>query len=335
MRLVVDSDGGIDDAAALAWLALQPDVELAAVTAVGGNCDVVQAARNIRVVLEAVGASDVPVYVGADPTQPAPPSSRPIMIHGHDGLGDVGYADPQQAADTTTTTTEVLLREWRRGSMLLTLGPLTNIALAVAEDPSASANAAGFVFMGGSARAGGNARPTGEANIAHDPLAAAQALGATWGTPPVMIGLDVTHQATMRDVEFNLLGEHRTPIATFLAAPLAYYRRNSGTFCAPGEWPCHDLLAAMAAVSGDQGSIVSTQLLPVEVDTAGGAAWGMTVVDLRVLAWRERGIIPAATAPGAPVVLAGNVPADGDPVAVALDVDIERFRHGVRELSGG
>lgn len=335
MRLIVDSDGGIDDAAAIAWLALQPEVELAAVTAVGGNCDVQQAARNLRVILEAVGAADVPVYVGADPSAPAPPSARPVMIHGHDGLGDVGLADPVHGADTTSTATDVLLHEWRRGSRLLALGPLTNIAAAVAADPAAAAEAAGFVLMGGSARAGGNARPTGEANVAHDPTSADVALRARWATPPVMVGLDVTHQATMRDAEFSLLAEQRTPTAAFLDAPLAFYRRYSGTFCPPGETPVHDLLAAMVAVSADGDPIVSTDVLPVEVDISGGAAWGMTVVDLRVLAWRARGAMPTAPQDDAgPTVVAGNVPAGGSDVAVALGVDIARFRHGVRQLAG-
>jgi purine nucleosidase len=330
--LIVDSDGGVDDAAAIVWLAGRPDVELAAVTAVGGNCDVQQAARNLRVILEAAGAGEVPVYVGADPTNPAPPSSRPIMIHGNDGLGDVGLADPTRGADTSTAATDVLVREWRRGSTLLTLGPMTNIALAVRQDPGAAAQAGGFVFMGGSARLGGNARPAGEANVAHDPLAASEALSAAWATAPVMVGLDVTHRATLQASEFYLLAEHRTPAAAFLDGPLSYYRRNSGTFCAPGQTPCHDLLAAMVAVTGGADSIVSTDLLPVEVDIAGGAAWGMTVVDLRVLAWRARGIEPAPST--GPQVIAGNVPAGGVPLAVALDVDIDRFRNYVRALAG-
>jgi purine nucleosidase len=333
MRLIVDSDGGVDDAAALAWLALQPDVELAAVTAVGGNCDVRQAARNIRIVLEMAGMGAVPVFIGANPTGPAPPSARPIMIHGNDGLGDVGFPEPIVGADESTPATEVLLREWRRGSTCLTLGPMTNIAAALAADPGASAEAAGLVFMGGSARAGGNMRPTAEANIGHDPGSAAQVLSATWGTPPVMVGLDVTHQATLREQEFALLAEHRSPSATFLDGPLSYYRRNGGTFCAPGETPCHDLLAAMVAAQGPSDPIVGTSLLPVEVDTAGGPAWGMTVVDLRVLAWRERGTLPLA--PTGDTAIAGNLPTTGAQLAVGLEVDIERFRAGVRQLAGG
>ena len=339
MRLVVDSDGGIDDAAAIAWLAGRPDVELAAVTAVGGNCDVRQAARNLRVVLERVGAPQVPVYVGADPTAPAPAMNRPVMIHGEDGLGDIGFPDPDRGPDASTPAAEVLAAEWRRGTAVLSLGPMTNLAAAVRADPAAAAGSAGLVLMGGSARGGGNARPTAEANIAHDPSAAAASLAAGWSRPPVMVGLDVTHLATLRQDEFDLLGQTRTAAAALLHGPLAFYRRHAGTFVAAGETPCHDLLAAMTVVFRDTDPLVGTEVLPVEVDCAGGPAWGTTVVDLRVLAWRDRGALPArgaaAGATEVPQVVAGNLPAGGSPVDVGLQVDVERFRHEFRALAGG
>src|SRR5262245_45124542 len=215
MRLVIDSDGGIDDAAAIVWLCGRPDVEIAAVTAVGGNVEVHQAARNLRVILEAAGRPEVPVHIGGDPTDPAPHIPRPVFIHGEDGLGDVGIPDPRRGADEDTPAVEVLVREMHRGSSLLTLGPLTNLAAAVRADASA-ARTSRLTLMGGSARALGNARPTGEANVAHDPLAAAAALGAGWSAPPVMVGLDVTHLATLRDVEFAALARKRTAAAAFL-----------------------------------------------------------------------------------------------------------------------
>ena len=333
LRLVVDSDGGIDDAAAIAWLVAQPGVTLAAVTAVGGNCGVRQAARNLRVVLEAAGAPDVPVYLGAEPTAPAPHTTRPVMIHGYDGLGDVGFADPEYGPDLDTPAVEVLVREFARGSRLLALGPMTNIAAAVQADPGAVASAGGFVFMGGSANGEGNARPAGEANVVHDPTAAAVSFAAGWSTPPVMVGLDVTHQATLRDHEFDLLGEHRTAAAAFLDGPLRFYRQRAGTFCAAGETPCHDLLAAMVAADSP-GGLVATELLPVEVDTAGGPAWGTTVVDRRVLHWRRAGALPPGGLPTGEQTLAGNEAAVGSPLEVALGVDVERFRRQLSAMAG-
>jgi inosine-uridine nucleoside N-ribohydrolase len=185
--------------------------------------------------------------------------------------------------------------------------------------------------MGGSTQAEGNARPSAEANVANDPLAAAASLTAPWGAPPVMVGLNVTHRATLRETEFEALAGRRTAAAAFLDGPLSFYRRHAGSLCAPGETPCHDLLAAMAAVRPD---ILGVEVLPVEVDTGGSAAWGQTVVDLRQLGWRRRpGPAPrpsAATGRGPD----GNVAAGGSPVAVALDVDVDYFRAAVRELAG-
>jgi len=338
MRLVIDSDGGIDDAAAIVWLCGRPDVEIAAVTAVGGNVEVRQAARNLRIILEAAGRPDVPVHVGANPTDPAPYVPRPTFIHGEDGLGDVGLPDPLRGADAHTPALEVLVREMRRGASLLTLGPLTNLAAAVRADPAA-ARSSRLTLMGGSAHAEGNARPSAEANVAHDPLAAAAALDAEWSAPPVMVGLNVTHQATLRESEFAALARRATAAAAFLYGPLSFYRRNAGTLCALGETPCHDLLAAMAAARPD---VLGVEVLPVAVDTGGSAAWGQTVVDLRELAWRRHrenapapadGASPGGTKSGgrAPD---GNAGAGGASVAVGLSVDVDYFRAAVRELAG-
>jgi len=331
MRLVIDSDGGIDDAAAIIWLCGQPDVEIAAITAVGGNVAVRQAARNLRIILEAAGRSEVPVYVGADPTDPAPPTTRPVFIHGEDGLGDVGLADPLRGADEDTPAVDVLVTEMYRGASVLTLGPLTNLAAAVRAD-AAAARSSRLTLMGGSAHAQGNARPSAEANVANDPLAAAAALGASWSAPPVMVGLDVTHLATLRDVEFAALAARRTAAAAFLHGPMSFYRRYGGTLCAEGETPCHDLLAAMAVVRPD---IIGVETLPVEVDTGGSAAWGQTVVDLRQLAWRGREARPApAETAAADVGPDGNADAAGPPAAVALTVDVDFFRAAIRDLAG-
>ncbi|WP_307873910.1 MULTISPECIES: nucleoside hydrolase [unclassified Frankia] len=328
MRLVIDSDGGIDDAAAIVWLCGRPDVEIAAVTAVGGNVEVRQAARNLRIILEAAGRPDVPVHIGADPTDPAPRVPRPTFIHGEDGLGDVGLPDPRRGADADTPAVEVLVREMRRGASVLTLGPMTNLAAAVRADAGA-ARSSRLTLMGGSTRAEGNARPSAEANVANDPLAAAASLTAEWAAPPVMVGLNVTHQATLREVEFGSLARRQTAAAAFLYGPLSFYRRNAGTLCAEGETPCHDLLAAMAAVRPD---VLGVEVLPVEVDTGGSAAWGQTVVDLRQLAWRRVSPPPRPTPAGSgPDGNAGGV---GAPVAVGLTVDVDYFRAAIRQLAG-
>jgi purine nucleosidase len=203
---------------------------------------------------------------------------------------------------------------------LLTLGPLSTIGDFVTRHPELASAFEQIVVMGGAARGPGNALPFGEANIAHDPGAAAAVLQAAWSRPGTLVGLDVTNIATLSEAEFELVGEHRTMTAEFLDEPLSFYRRFGSAFSPPGECPNHDLLAAMVWVEPD---IVTTSLLPVEVDCGGGPAWGTTVVDLRQPFFARAG---ADSEQGV---------ADTTPLwNVALDVDIQRFRTNVRRMFG-
>jgi len=98
--IIFDSDGGVDDAAALWWACTNEETELVAVTAVAGNVDVEVGARNLGIVLEAAGQGDVPVAIGAaDPIGPTPPLRRAAAIHGHDGLGDVDRLHAAKASE--------------------------------------------------------------------------------------------------------------------------------------------------------------------------------------------------------------------------------------------
>jgi purine nucleosidase len=336
VRVIFDSDGGVDDAAALWWACESPDVEVVAVTAVAGNVDVGQAAANLLTILDAAGHAQVPVAVGpAAPVGPAPPLRRAAAIHGADGLGDAGItASGRRAVDRPAP--EILAGLCAEQPGMLTIvatGPLSNVARALALDPALAGNAE-LIVMGGSARAGGNARPAAEANFAHDPTAASQVIGAGWTRPPLLVGLDVTLRATLTDAEFDLLAERRTAAAAFLAGPLAFYRRRGSTFSAPGECPCHDLVAMMAAAHPD---LVGGPELPLAVDTGQGAAWGASVVDFRELAFARVGADPAdvgdadvgaATATAAEVIAWGRW-------RIGLEVDLDAFRDKVRALLGG
>jgi purine nucleosidase len=101
---------------------------------------------------------------------------------------------------------------------------------------------------------------------------------AGWRRPPLLVGLDVTHQATLTEAEFALLAEHRSPAAAFLDEPLRFYRQFGSTMTAP-DCPCHDLLAVIALVEPEV--IPEAPVLPLGIDTGGSAAWGSTVVDFR------------------------------------------------------
>lgn len=315
-RIVVDSDGGVDDAIALAWLLQRDDVEVEAVVAVWGNVGVTQAARNLRVVLEAFDRGHVPVHVGrAEPHQPAPDIGVADFVHGTDGLADIGLDDPLEGP-VAGDGVEALVELAGPDRTLLTLGPLTNVAASIALDPTSAGRWADLVVMGGASADPGNALPGAEANVAHDPIAAHAVVSASWRRPPLLVGLDATQTATIDSDDVALLHEGRNDGARFVAPLFDFYRVNGGSFCTPGECPCHDLLAAMAAVDP---SVVEVAELPATVVTEAGPTWGVTVVDRRWLAWRQAADFHEQDAHG-----------DLHPIRWAVRGERERFRHHVR-----
>ncbi|MEO5902287.1 MAG: nucleoside hydrolase, partial [Ilumatobacteraceae bacterium] len=277
--LLIDTDTGIDDAAALWWACLSPDVELVGITTVFGNVDLDDAVANACRVLELAGTTDVPVTLGATgPFGPAPELRRADFIHGEDGVADTGRR-PVRAAPTAESSVDLLTRlvHERPGEIVVvTIGPMTNVAHVITADPGWAPLVKRLVVMGGAVSAPGNALPAAEANIAHDPLAAAVCLGAAWAVPPLIVGLDVTQAATLTLADIDLAREGRTAAGADLADLLAFYQPFGGTFCEPGEFPCHDALAVMAAVIP---GLVTGPVLPTAVQSDPGPALGMTVFD--------------------------------------------------------
>lgn len=315
-QLVVDSDGGVDDAIALAWLLQRDDVEVVAVFAVWGNVAVTQAARNLRIVLEAFDQGHIPVHVGrAGPYEPAPHIGVADFVHGTDGLADIGLHDPQ-LGPVAGDGVEALVELAASDRTLLTLGPLTNIATAISLDPSFAGRWADVVVMGGASADAGNALPGAEANVAHDPIAAGALVAGSWRRPPLLVGLDATQTATLGPEDVALLHEERNDAARFVTPLFDFYRVKGGSFCTPGECPCHDLLAAVAAVDP---SVVEIAELPATVVTDPGPAWGTTLVDRRWVAWRQAADFHEQDAH-----------CDLHPIRWAVRGERERFRHHVR-----
>jgi purine nucleosidase len=172
--LIIDTDTGIDDAIAILMALASPRHRVAAITALNGNVHVDHVVRNIRTVLDAAGAPPIPVYSGAD---------RPLLgehvhaayVHGEDGLGDAGF--PRSARPLEHEQAALALIRMARANpgvhTLVTLGPLTNIALAIALDRELPTLLTRIVVMGGAVHGRGNATPAAEFNIHADPEAAA------------------------------------------------------------------------------------------------------------------------------------------------------------------
>jgi len=201
---LIDTDTASDDAVALIMALRAPGVRVAAITTVAGNVDVEQATRNALYTTELCGA-DVPVYMG---------SRKPLLrvhedatrFHGRDGLGDQNYPPPRRSPESTHGVDAIIHTiEANPGLVLVTLGPLTNIALALARKPQIAAQVSRCVVMGGAPCCVGNVTPAAEYNIWVDPEAAHMALRG--GLPVELVGWQLSQgEAVLNagDIEFVL-----------------------------------------------------------------------------------------------------------------------------------
>jgi len=288
LTFVIDTDPGIDDALALLLAARASAARLGAVTVTYGNTTLERAARNARVVLDRA-PSDAPVLTGWDR-----PLLRSLIVaketHGAEGLGDHDDLPPP---GTPTPSARALLDALARteGAVtLITLGPLTNLALALREDTAfVRQRVVRHVMMGGNVAEAGNTGPFSEFNVWCDPEAADEVLRAGLGTE--MVGLDVTRRLVLPAAAVAKLARHTDPGARWLGRLLGFYVRFHEEY------------------EGLHGAVIND---PLAVALALAPAWGR--VERHVLAvdladGDDRG----RTAPGGP----------GDPVvSVYREVDV-------------
>src|SRR6266513_5490239 len=190
-----------------------PDVRVAAITTVAGNVDVKQATRNALYTVELCGAS-VPVYAGAEnPLLRVQQSAT--WFHGRDGLGDHNYPPPRKAAGQVHAADAIIEAvETNPGIVVVTLAPLTNLALALSKRPDTAAKVGRCVIMGGAPCCEGNVTPAAEYNIWVDPEAARIVLRS--GLPVELIGWHLCRDEAvlkLTDIEFVL--SFGTPQARF------------------------------------------------------------------------------------------------------------------------
>ncbi len=171
--ILVDCDTGIDDSLALLYAAASPECELVAVTCTAGNVDARQVAENTRAVLELAGRTDVEVAIGRET-----PLARPLVTtpetHGPRGIG-YAVLPPATMPLSSRFGPDLIVEEARRrpGELtLVTLAPLTNVAMAVLREPELPVLLRRLVIMGGSYRSPGNTAPTTEWNVNVDPESA-------------------------------------------------------------------------------------------------------------------------------------------------------------------
>jgi len=270
LPLVIDTDPGIDDALALLLAARAPAARLLAVSVTYGNTTLDRAARNARLVLDRV-APRVPVFPGADR-----PLARPLLTaketHGDEGLGD---HEAPPAPETAPSATSILdaLRAADEPVTLVTLGPLTNLALALRNDAAfLRSRVVRHVAMGGNIAAAGNSGGLAEFNVWCDPEAAAEVFAAGLGTE--LVGLDVTRRLVIRAAAVERLAGHRDPQARWLGRLLGHYVRFHHHQEGLHGAVINDPLAVALALRPRWGT---AETLHLRVDLAQGTGRGETV----------------------------------------------------------
>jgi purine nucleosidase len=219
--VIIDCDPGQDDAIALLLAMASPeDLELLAVTTVAGNVSEPACSRNARKILEAVDRGDVPVHSGC--VRPLLRAYTPYFADDY-GLPGVDLAEPA-VEPARGHAVDVILETLRSRPpntvTVCALGPLTNVALALAKDPDAGEMLGGIALMGGAAGLG-NVTPAAEFNILTDPHAAAIVFAS--GANVTMFGLEVCHRAVVDDEWVASLAELGTRSADITAGLLQSY----------------------------------------------------------------------------------------------------------------
>jgi purine nucleosidase len=292
--ILVDVDTGIDDSLALLYACASPDAEIVAVTCVAGNVDARQVEVNTRAVLELAGRPEIEVALGREIPLVRPLRTTP-ETHGPRGLGYAELPPPSRPLSGRHAA-DLLIDEARsrpRELTLVTLGPLTNLAVAIQREPELPRLLRRLVLMGGSYRSPGNTAPTSEWNIAVDPEAA-RAVFDAFAAPdlparPLALGLDVTERAKFTPEHLEQLalaagepspGESgpSNPVIRFIADALRFYMEFHSRFDGFYGAYIHDPLALASALDP---ALVHTEALAVDVELEGTLTAGETVTDWR------------------------------------------------------
>lgn len=283
-RLIIDTDTASDDAVAIMMALAHPEVTVEAITVVAGNVALAQGSINARFVVELCGAR-VPVHEGCDrPWLRAPAPAD--WFHGADGMGDVGYPAPASPPSPGHAAPELARRfaEAPGEIELVTIGPLTNVATALALDPAMASHVKRCWVMGGAACTHGNVTAAAEYNVWCDPEAAAKVLDS--GMDVTMLGWELScGDATLDAAEMDRLRGLGTPRAevaidcnrTALEAVVRLQGQSGLALADP---------VAMAVVLED-GIATARSRHRVDVALADELVRGMTVVDRLHASGRE------------------------------------------------
>lgn len=273
--LIIDCDPGQDDAIALMLAMASPgELDLLGISAVAGNVPLVLTEANARAIRDVAGRSEVPVYAGC-PRPMIKPLETAEYVHGKSGIDGANLPQPSRSAEESHAVDWLIdiLRNAEAPITVATLGPLTNIAMAIIMAPEIIDNISELVLMGG-ALSLGNITPAAEFNIYSDPHAAHVVFEA--GLKLTMIGLDVTHQARATPERLEAIRAIGNPAANSVAGMLDFYGAQYIETFGEGA-PLHDPCVIAYIL---QPELFSGQDMRVDIEMDSPLTAGSTVCDL-------------------------------------------------------
>ncbi len=274
-RILIDTDPGIDDAAAILLALASPEIHVEGLSIVHGNCSVQQGVINALSILELAQAPSVPVVQGCELPLVQPALLAP-ETHGERGLG---YAElpapslqplPQPACDFLIERTLGAPAE----ITIVAIGPLTNLALALRKEPLFASAVKEIIVMGGAIRHEGNTTPLAEFNTYVDPHAAYILFHS--GIPITLVPLDVTYQCILTEAHLQRIEQVPSPISVFLRQATRFYMEFHDEYQAIEGCVINDPLALALAFRPD---FCKYEELYVDVDISGGVCLGKTFAD--------------------------------------------------------
>jgi purine nucleosidase len=274
-RILFDTDPGIDDACAILLALASPELSLEGLSVVHGNCSLEQATTNALSILELANAGHIPVARGCELPLVQPSLLAP-ETHGNTGLGYAVLPKPrtqpivQHGSDFLI---EKILSSPGEIS-LVAIGPLTNVALAIRQEPRLVQAVREVIVMGGAIRSEGNTSALAEFNTYVDPHAAHIVYHA--GMPITLVPLDVTYQCVLTKGDVHRMRQVDSPITKFVEDATRFYMEFHDEFQGIEGCVINDPLALALTFAPE---LCTYREMPVDVDISGGISMGKTIGD--------------------------------------------------------
>lgn len=274
-KVIFDTDPGVDDAMALLFLHNHPDIDLIGITTVFGNASIETTTRNALFLKREWGIS-APVARGEGKTYNPMrnPVDWPVMIHGHDGLGNINVPETIDLPVDPRSAPRFIIETVRANPgevTLIAVGRMSNLAYALKEDPEIGGLVKQVIIMGGAFDVPGNITPAAEANIHGDPEAADAVMTAPWKV--VVVGLDVTMKTVMTRRRLAELTAQNGTHLKLLSDISQFYIDFYGQHVKDEGMVVHDSCACIYLVAPE---LFTTRSGAIRV-VAGGIADGQTI----------------------------------------------------------